>query len=96
MKKTLILVFFLNFSCSPDFSEISFSDITFIENSLKVIRIIGGTKEDVVKKVLATDDGGFVIVGHTKSTDGDFENKNREGNDIFLTIFFKHFSLFIY
>jgi hypothetical protein len=85
MKKTLILVFFLNFSCSPDFSEISFSDITFIENSLKVIRIIGGTKEDVVKKVLATDDGGFVIVGHTKSTDGDFENKNREGNDIFLT-----------
>ena len=56
MKKTLILVFFLNFSCSPDFSEISFSDITFIENSLKVIRIIGGTKEDVVKMFpLVTD-----------------------------------------
>ena len=85
MKKTLIFVFLLNLSCSPDFSEISFSDIAFIENSLIVTRIIGGGKEDFVKKVLATDDGGFVIVGNTKSTDGDFEIKNREGNDIFLT-----------
>lgn len=85
MRKSIILVFFLNFSCSPDFSDIGFSDIAFIENNLKVVKIIGGSNEDIAKKVLALDGGGFVIVGNTKSTDGHFENKNRQGNDIFLT-----------
>ena len=87
MRKKLIVVFLLIFSCSPDFSEIGLYDLIFIENNLKVTQIIGGSDEDVVKKVVSTQDGGFVIVGQTKSKDGHFKNKNREGNDIFLTKF---------
>lgn len=87
MRKKLIVVFLLIFSCSPDFSEIGLYDLIFIENNLKITQIIGGSDEDVVKKVVSTQDGGFVIVGQTKSKDGHFKNKNREGNDIFLTKF---------
>ena len=84
MKKLLLLLFLLIYSCSPDFSEINFSNVIFLENNIKVVQIFGGSEEDIVKKVVAINDGGFVLVGNTKSTDGHFENKNRTGNDIFL------------
>ena len=83
MRKIFYLIFLI-YSCSPDFSEIIFSDLTFLENSIKVIEIIGGSEEDIVKKVVATNDGGFVLVGNTKSIDGYFEIKDRIGNDVFL------------
>ena len=62
----------------------NFSDVTFLENNIEIVNVIGGTEEDIVKKVISTIDGGFVLVGNSKSTDGHFENKNRIGNDIFL------------
>ena len=83
MRKIFYFIFLI-YSCSPDFSEINFSDLTFIENSIKIIGIIGGSEEDIVKKVVATNDGGFVLVGNTKSIDGYFEIKDRIGNDVFL------------
>ena len=86
MRKIFYLIFLI-YSCSPDFSEINFSDLTFLENSIKVIEIIGGSEEDIVKKVVATNDGGFVLVGNTKSIDGYFEIKDRIGNDVFLIKF---------
>ena len=86
MRKIFYFIFLI-YSCSPDFSEINFSDLTFLENSIKVIEIIGGSEEDIVKKVVATNDGGFVLVGNTKSIDGYFEIKDRIGNDVFLIKF---------
>ena len=86
MRKIFYFIFLI-YSCSPDFSEINFSDLTFIENSVKIIGIIGGSEEDIVKKVVATNDGGFVLVGNTKSIDGYFEIKDRIGNDVFLIKF---------
>ena len=82
MKKYIVIL--LLYSCSSEFSEINFSSINFLEKKIGVINIIGGTNEDVVKKVISTNDGGFVLVGNSKSTDGDFDKKNRTGNDIFL------------
>ena len=84
MQKYLFSFILLFYSCSADFSEMNFSDVTFLENNIEIVNVIGGTEEDIVKKVISTIDGGFVLVGNSKSTDGHFENKNRIGNDIFL------------
>ena len=86
MKKLILILFFL-ISCSPDFSELTFSDLTFLENELKIIEILEGNDDDIVNKVVATNDGGFIIVGNTKSTNGHYQSKEREGNDIFLSKF---------
>ena len=86
MKKLILILFFL-ISCSPDFSELTFSDLTFLENELKIIEILEGNDDDIVNKVVATNDGGFIIVGNTKSTNGHYQIKEREGNDIFLSKF---------
>ena len=80
MKKLILILFFL-ISCSPDFSELTFSDLTFIENELKIIEILEGNDDDIVNKVVATNDGGFIIVGNTKSTNGHYQSKEREGNE---------------
>ena len=50
--------------------------IFIIENHKK----IGGSSDDYLKSVTAMNDGGYVVVGHTKSTD--FTSiKNNEYND---------------
>tara|TARA_B100000686_G_C16806734_1_gene991664 strand:+ start:10882 stop:12213 length:1332 start_codon:yes stop_codon:yes gene_type:complete len=84
LKKAGSLFFLILYSCNPDFSEIDFSDSIYSYKKPKVIKILGGNDEDIVKKVVSTKDGGFVLIGNTKSTDGFFESKNRLGNDIFL------------
>lgn len=37
---------------------------------------IGGTKEDEIRAILQTSDGGFLLVGDTKSSDGDVHHNN--------------------
>ena len=81
-----LLIFFL-LSCTPEYSEINFIKTDLESKSPKIIDIVGGSDEDLVKKVISTKDGGFIIVGNSKSVDGDFKMKNRLGNDIFVTKF---------
>jgi hypothetical protein len=50
------------------------------------IEIIGGNGTDWGSghTIDETPDGGFVMTGHTSSTDGDFENVNNSGSNLFV------------
>ena len=73
-------------ACSPN----SYTDWVFlppIKGSWETINTYGGSKEDIAHGVSITSDGGFVVIGNTKSTDGNFLIKDKVGSDIFLMKF---------
>ncbi|QIP15146.1 hypothetical protein G8759_22230 [Spirosoma aureum] len=45
---------------------------------------LGGSKTDSATAILATADGGYIVVGSTASTDGDVENNHGGAHDIFV------------
>ena len=47
-----LLIFFL-LSCTPEYSEINFIKTDLESKSPKIIDIIGGSDEDLVKKVIS-------------------------------------------
>ena len=57
------------------------------------VQTFGGSLEDIAHGIKTTEDGGFVIIGNTLSTDGDFNTKTRSGSDIFLMKFDPTFQL---
>ena len=84
----IIIFFYLTIfmACSPQ----SYTDwifLTPIRGSWETINTYGGSKEDIAHGVSITSDGGFVVIGNTKSTDGNFLIKDRAGSDIFLMKF---------
>jgi len=79
-------------ACSPQ----SHTDWVFlppIRGSWETINTYGGSKEDIAHGVTITSDGGFVVIGNTMSTDGNFLIKDNEGSDIFLMKFSESNSL---
>ena len=73
-------------ACSPQ----SYTDWIFLQpirGSWETINTYGGSKEDIAHGVSVTSDGGFVVIGNTKSTDGNFLIKDKAGSDIFLMKF---------
>ena len=51
------------------------------------IQLFGGSEEDIAHAVIPTEDGGFPVVGNTKSVDGDVTDKNVEVADLLLIKF---------
>jgi hypothetical protein len=51
------------------------------------LRTYGGSGEDKANGIAYAADGGFVIVGSTSSNNGEFDGRNRGGDDIFITRF---------
>ena len=45
------------------------------------------SEEDIAHAVIATQDGGFAVLGNTKSVDGDIEDKSNEVSDLILIKF---------
>ena len=58
-----------------------------ISGNWDLVNTYGGSEEDIAHGITATADGGYILVGNSKSTDGIFSNKNRAGSDIFLMKF---------
>ena len=58
-----------------------------ISGNWDLVNTYGGSEEDIAHGITATADGGYILVGNSKSTDGIFSNKNRAGSDIFLIKF---------
>ena len=46
------------------------------------VQLFGGTEEDVAHAVIATADGGFAVLGNTKSSNGDIADKTTEISDL--------------
>lgn len=80
----LILSFLFLISCSKDDNENDTSQNTF-DGKLIFAKTFGGSDEEYVRGVTATKDGGFVVVGYTKSNDGSITNKVGLVEDIWLT-----------
>lgn len=90
----ILNVFFLIIfiGCSPN----SYTDWTFlppVNGNWKIIKTYGGSEEDIAHGISSTADGGFVVVGNTQSTDGNFSKKERLGSDIFLIKYNENFDL---
>jgi len=51
------------------------------------IKTYGGSQNDKAKSVVATADGGYAVLGHTQSKDGDVSDKQNAGFDYWLLKF---------
>ena len=47
-----------------------------IAGEVEWMKTLGGSSYEEIKKVIQTNDGGFLLVGNTSSDDGDFPKKN--------------------
>ena len=75
-----VVTFFL-VSCSKD-NDNSTPPESDIE--IDYIKNLGGSKNESAKAVVKTTDGGYAILGHTQSMDGDVTNKPNESYDFWL------------
>ncbi len=55
----------------------------FLEE-IDFVKTIGGSKNEVAKSVVSTEDGGYAILGYVQSNDLDFSAKNDESFDYFV------------
>ena len=79
------LILFFAVACSKSFLEGSFP--TDEKHSLKSLQLFGGSQEDIAHAIIATQDGGFAVLGNTKSNDGDLEAKRTNVSDLLLIKF---------
>ena len=52
--------------------------------ALQSLQLFGGSDEDIAHAIIATQDGGFAVLGNTKSIDGDLNGKNLPVSDLLL------------
>ena len=83
-KNIFIIIVLLFWGCLPD--PVSNSTITpiYFSATLIDVKFFGGSDEEVAREIIELQDGGFGIVGSTKSTDGDFSNRMDSDWDLFL------------
>lgn len=55
--------------------------------SIKFTKTLGGSLNDSGKSIVSTADGGYAVLGHTQSTDGDASNKQNDSFDYWLLKF---------
>lgn len=83
MKKiVLIIALSLSFSCSK---EDEYPTSTAFNGELVWTKTFGGSGDESIHGVAKTMDGGFVVVGYTKSNDGDITDAVDTIEDIWLT-----------
>lgn len=69
-----VLVLFV-VSCSEK-SNILQEELIEDENFKSVVYKFGGSGNDLISNIIEADDSGIVLIGHTNSIDGDFEDIN--------------------
>ena len=82
MRKSIYyIILFLIFSCSEKDNEIN--------KSLEIdsISTYGGSKNDTFISVKKTSDNGYIVVGHTQSSDFDITQKNDDSYDYWIIKF---------
>ena len=87
MKITLVFLSLIFFIRCDIIEETNWSFLPPVKNEWESVNTFGGSEEDIANAIILTKDGGFAIIGNTKSTDGDFNFKKREGSDVFLMKF---------
>jgi len=84
----LVLTSFVALNCSKD-DTVENSNPDPVTVSLDSVKTYGGSKNDSAQAIKATQDGGYVILGYTLSTDGDINDKASDDADFYLLKFDK-------
>ena len=79
---TIIVLLF--WGCLPDTVSNTTIPPFYFSATLIDVKFFGGSDEEVAREIIELQDGGFGIVGSTKSTDGDFSNRMGNDWDLFL------------
>jgi len=79
-----ILIFLTN--CSKSY-ETNLPDKFSFDSDFRSIDIYGGSNEDIAHAIIKTDDGGFAVIGNTKSNDNDLYFKTTDASDILFLKF---------
>ena len=72
MKITLVFLSLIFFIRCDIIEETNWSFLPPVKNKWESVNTFGGSEEDIANAIILTKDGGFAIIGNTKSTDGDF------------------------
>lgn len=83
-KRRYVIGLLIAFGCTDPGLDI---DSISSNGNVTLIKTFGGSKNDVAEAVHATSDGGFVVLGHTQSTDGDITGKSDDSFDYWLLKF---------
>lgn len=78
----MVIVTLLQFGCSTDDTNSS-----EFQNTIDTVTTFGGTKNDSALSIANTTDGGFIVLGHTQSMDGDISDKDNESFDLWVLKF---------
>jgi len=70
-------------ACLPDYISNTTAPV-FFSGKLIDVKLLGGSDEEVAREVIELHEGGYAMVGSTKSTDGDFSNRIGNDWDLFL------------
>ena len=79
----LILCVFLFLNCSKE-DGLNFPETSNINSKLASTKTLGGSKNDVLKSIVKTSDGGYITLGFTQSKDGDITSKTNEDFDFWV------------
>lgn len=77
---TLLLLLFLSCNGDDDASNPS-------EGTVNLVQTYGGTKNDSGQSIVATQDGGYAVLGFTQSNDEDITDKQNESFDYWVLKF---------
>lgn len=83
MNKWLGLFFSLLLIFSCEKQDIPFDS----ELNSQLVLTLGGSRNDVAQSVIATNDGGFAVLGYTQSNNGNILDKSDESYDFWLLKF---------
>ena len=85
MSKKFLPIFsiLLFWGCSPDHISNTIPSVIF-SGILTEVKLFGGSDEEVARKMIELREGGYAMVGSTKSIDGDFSDRVANDWDMFL------------
>ncbi|MFD2725004.1 hypothetical protein [Hyunsoonleella rubra] len=81
---SLCLWFGLLTNCSKDDGNV---DGAATQPTVQFVKALGGSLNDSGQSIIKTSDGGYAILGHTQSNDGDIQNKTNTSFDYWLLKF---------
>jgi len=88
-KYIALLALFFYSGCSSNDDANSFG----FQNEIDTISTLGGSKNESAQSIINTNDGGYIILGHAQSQDGDLSNKQNESYDYWVLKFDSQSSL---
>ncbi len=82
--KKYLPILFLVLCCIGCVDSDTNIEVVTLTGEIEWQRTYGGSNDDIAQGIIETNDGGYAIIGHTKSIDGDITDKSVEENDFWV------------